>query len=110
MPDDLWAWLPKPRDAPAEVRNLDTDPLTAWLDARTKPRKSPRKLAARHAAIERRLAAYVRLECGHLETRECIEAFSAWSPGRGMLHCCKCPGWVREAVPVREPVPDEPPY
>lgn len=109
---DMWAWLPAPRDAPAERTDLD-DPLTAWLEARNRPRRAPRK-AAQKAAIERRLAAYVRLSCGHTTTREEQEAMSVWRPHPGALYCGHWPdscGWVTEAPPpVREPLPDEPPY
>lgn len=116
-PDDastLWAWLPQPKDSPALVRNLDTEPpeLYSWLQGRSRPRRVPAKRKAIEAAIERERAAYVHLVCSHVTTREEIEAYSVWAPDHpGLLLCTICGIWVPPLPPRKpEPIPDEPPF
>jgi hypothetical protein len=67
--------------------------------------------AARRAVIEKSLAGYVLLMCGHRTTNESIEAYSVWAPkGRPVKHYCeKCGKWVAKK-PKPKPIvyPDTP--
>jgi hypothetical protein len=59
------------------------------------------KIAARKAAIEKELAAYVHLKCGHLTTREEIDFFSVWQAKPRHYYCTKCGKWIDEDKKAR---------
>jgi hypothetical protein len=49
--------------------------------------------AVKNAAIERTLARYFELECGHYGTREVDELMREWRVKRLMHYCETCNGW-----------------
>jgi len=59
------------------------------------PSGASRKIA-RAKAIERELASYVHLKCGHLTTREEIEFFQVWQTKPHHYYCENCGKWIDE--------------
>lgn len=65
---------------------------------------------ARQAAIEKSMAQYVRLTCGHLTTKEEIERYSVFSTDPGKRGFCEKCGSFKAFVKSYQPapLPDEP--
>jgi len=62
---------------------------------------------ARAKAIERELAAYVSLKCGHKTTREEIDFYSVWQTKPHRYYCDDCQSWVDEEK-IPEPIANFP--
>jgi hypothetical protein len=86
-------------------------PVTAVSRGPVRGRSNPggAHRATRNAAIEKSLAAYFRLACGHLTVREEQERLSVFRPDRGKFWCEKCSRWLKLLPKNKpEPLPDEP--
>lgn len=76
------------------------------------PRVSRRTLQermARQAAIERSMARYLKLDCGHMSTLETDLFYSHMRPKKGQTWCENCHDWVDISKPPPPTIyPDEP--
>jgi hypothetical protein len=68
----------------------------------------PKILSLAEILKEKHLTPYIMLACEHYTSREEIEFYSVWSPGRGKYYCTQCGKWKRKKVVKRTPTPDVP--
>lgn len=72
-------------------------------------RKDMQLRLARLAAIEKSLARYLHLECGHYQTLETFNLYLVFRPKKGLTFCESCNENVKIAQPPhRRPLPQEP--
>jgi hypothetical protein len=76
------------------------------------PRRMNPRIDLKKYAIEKDLAAYIHLKCGHYTTREEQEFYSVWRPQKGVYFCTgykKCGKWVALMPKEKpQPLPDKP--
>ena len=64
---------------------------------------------AQAAAIEKSLARYMRLECGHMQTKEDAALFAVFAPlGEFTIYCGKCDDFKKPAPKPKREYPDNP--
>lgn len=67
-------------------------------------RTQMQKALARQAALEKGLAKYIHISCGHYTDLETQERYGFARPKRGMVYCEDCDKWLK---PVKPPVPPD---
>jgi hypothetical protein len=73
------------------------------------PKRVFQERLAREAAIERAMARYLRLDCGHMSTLETDLFYSHLRPKKGQTWCENCNDWVAISKPPAPTIyPDEP--
>jgi hypothetical protein len=73
------------------------------------PVRTLQERMARQAAIERSMARYLRLVCGHYSTLEVDLFYSDARPKKGMTWCENCHKWVEiKQPPTGDTTPDQP--
>jgi len=77
-------------------------------DGRVLSRTAMQKALARQASIEKELARYIHLVCGHLTTLQSAQKYSHWSR-RGYVFCERCDNNIAVVKPRARPdYPQEP--
>jgi len=64
---------------------------------------------ARQAALEKNLARYIPIMCGHMTDLETQHRYAVWRPKRGLVYCDKCDDWLAVKPPPKATVyPQQP--
>jgi hypothetical protein len=64
---------------------------------------------ARQAAIERELARYIHIECGHYTELETQQRYAVLRPKGHPVYCEKCDKWLKPMPPSpRQQLPETP--